>query len=494
MAKPIQLVSQSTSSLKSKKSISHKISIEGTTSGLGKDTVILKLYPYYSYFRHDNDAIEFSCPITKNSFVFKTPEISKPFYVSLFLSSHSNTKNSMNLFLIQPGDSIHLFLTRDTIQFSGKGFEKFVCQYQIQRVPEISFTKSELFRFQGNMDGYKFNKYRELKSDSLYNIKEDILKTFKTKLDKQVYERLNVDYLAEELFVQYKSIELSFHIKADSVIRNDQIRFFKEYELKTIPGDKSLRMFVESRSYSDYLMMKALASIIIQKYQAGKDLYHYSWSELLEYFQGKYRGPLKDKLIAISAFTFYKSFNNKNESLMAQALHEVKVPYFKNILLKVKDLRTPGNSAFPFRLTDMNGNIIKLEDFKGKVLVIDFWFTGCSNCIALEKEMSLIRNKFKKDNQVIFLSVCLDKNRQTWIHSVKSGLYTGPRSINVYTNGNGFEDLFIKHYNIMGCPELIIVDPELKNFRTKPVRPQNETTVQEFINLINEAAANSVAG
>jgi thiol-disulfide isomerase/thioredoxin len=455
MAKPLQLSSQNKSSPKIKNRISHQIRIEGTTSDLGKDTMILKLYPYYSYFRRDNDALNFTCPIKDNNFCFTPPKINKPFYVSLFLTSQDNTKNSINLFLIEPGDSIHMFVTRDSIQFSGIGFQKFICQYQIQRLPEISFTKSELIRFAGNMDGYKFNKYRELKSDSLYSLKAHILKSFETKLDKQVYERLNVDYLAEELFVQYKSIELSFHIKADSVIRNEQIFFFKEYELKKIPGDKSLSMFVESRSYSDYLMMKALASIIVQKYQAGKDLYHYSWSELLNYFQGKYTGALKDKLIAISAFAFYKSFDNENEKLMSEALHEVKDPYFKKILLTVQDLRTPGNSAFPFRLTDTDGNIIKLEDFKGKVLVVDFWFTGCTNCIALEKRMNVIRNKFQKNKQVKFLSVCLDKNKQTWIRSVKSGLYTGPGSINVYSNGKGFEDLFIKHYNIMGCPELI---------------------------------------
>ena len=34
-----------------------------------------------------------------------------------------------------------------------------------------------------------------------------------------------------------------------------------------------------------------------------------------------------------------------------------------------------------FELHDLNGNLIKSADFKGKVLVLDFWTTWCGACV-----------------------------------------------------------------------------------------------------------------
>ena len=41
-----------------------------------------------------------------------------------------------------------------------------------------------------------------------------------------------------------------------------------------------------------------------------------------------------------------------------------------------------GKKVPEFKFTDLNGNEISTENTKGKVVVLNFWFTGCKPCIT----------------------------------------------------------------------------------------------------------------
>lgn len=59
---------------------------------------------------------------------------------------------------------------------------------------------------------------------------------------------------------------------------------------------------------------------------------------------------------------------------------------------------------FPeFSLKSLEGEVVNLSDFKGKAILINFWFTGCGPCI---KEMPALNNiKKKYGDQLVFLSI-----------------------------------------------------------------------------------------
>jgi peroxiredoxin len=64
-----------------------------------------------------------------------------------------------------------------------------------------------------------------------------------------------------------------------------------------------------------------------------------------------------------------------------------------------------GKAAQDFALPDLQGNQVSLSQFKGKVVVLDFWATWCPPCRKEMPELQTLFEKYKdKDVQVIAVS------------------------------------------------------------------------------------------
>ena len=70
------------------------------------------------------------------------------------------------------------------------------------------------------------------------------------------------------------------------------------------------------------------------------------------------------------------------------------------------------NKPFPkFNFKDINGKVYSNESLRGKVVVLNFWFTGCAPCIAELPDVNELRNKYKNEN-VVFLSLTFNNENQ----------------------------------------------------------------------------------
>jgi cytochrome c biogenesis protein CcmG/thiol:disulfide interchange protein DsbE len=66
-----------------------------------------------------------------------------------------------------------------------------------------------------------------------------------------------------------------------------------------------------------------------------------------------------------------------------------------------EDIKAPN-----FSLKSVDGKTIKLSDYKGKVVIIDFWATWCPPCRKGIPDLISIQNEFKSD--VVIIGISLD--------------------------------------------------------------------------------------
>ena len=62
------------------------------------------------------------------------------------------------------------------------------------------------------------------------------------------------------------------------------------------------------------------------------------------------------------------------------------------------------DADFSLRVKTLDGKLVNMEDYRGKVIFLNFWATWCMPCVAELPSINKLYNQFKDDN-IIFLLV-----------------------------------------------------------------------------------------
>lgn len=172
---------------------------------------------------------------------------------------------------------------------------------------------------------------------------------------------------------------------------------------------------------------------------------------------------------------YYKLLDtNLQSSKKGQILYEQK---------NVQKLKV-GDIIQNFTAKDFNDKEISLFDFKGKILLLDFWASWCVPCHEQnQKEFSQLHKKYGKDHLVI-ISYSLDKfkDKEKW---KQASLNDGITWVNI-SNLKGFNDPISKQYNISIIPNSFLIDQNgviIKSFLG--YNDGNQLIEKEILKLIN---------
>lgn len=435
------------------------------------------------------------------SFRFKIKSVEHPMYISLFKDATGDANRPVYLvdvYLAEPGDSVfihidfstrglHNKISRETfyelnprITFEGRGSAKYRCRRALDLLLWPLFEKKVM-----PAKNYDFRIY----ADSLLACGNEVLESYKKHMSVEAFHILRIDFVS---IVELKKIEWIGHEWRRK--QNNHI-YSSQDVLACIEGvQKSLKRFPEfakqrSWRYPQFVNESlALAFLKGDVRRTADEKASYLYGQIKNYFVG----DLRDKLLTYLLINLMDGRQEINRTLYDDAIKTINHEHYKMTLASFAESKLSGTNAYDFSLPDAKGNIIRLRDFHGKVVVIDFWFTGCSSCsIFYTSTFSKVKQIFRNDPKVAFISISIDADKQKWIEATFSGKYTSKDACNLYTGGEGEKHIVIQKYNVSYYPRLIIVDKYGKIFcnNSQELKKGGVEKIVETINgALNEGA------
>jgi thiol-disulfide isomerase/thioredoxin len=119
----------------------------------------------------------------------------------------------------------------------------------------------------------------------------------------------------------------------------------------------------------------------------------------------------------------------------------------------------PGGATIgkPLKLkyTGIHGKEVSIEDFKGKVVLIDFWATWCGPCVAEVPNVVAAYEKYH-DKGFAIMGISLDSDKEALLKFTKEHKMTWAQCF----DGEGFDGKFPKRFGVGTIPCMWLVDKE----------------------------------
>ncbi len=133
-------------------------------------------------------------------------------------------------------------------------------------------------------------------------------------------------------------------------------------------------------------------------------------------------------------------------SVYVQALEEI---------YQLKAKLSPGQPAPEIVLPDEKGNVHKLADYRGKLVLIDFWASWCRPCREQNRYLkSLYEEQAGKD--FVFISISLDENREDWLRAFQQDELDWPQLSSL----KGWNTQAAMDYGVKAIPQNFLIDFE----------------------------------
>jgi peroxiredoxin len=114
-----------------------------------------------------------------------------------------------------------------------------------------------------------------------------------------------------------------------------------------------------------------------------------------------------------------------------------------------------GAPAPDFDARDLHGKPLRLADYRGRVVLLSFWFTGCGPCIGMVPKEQELTEKYR-DKQFALIGVCRDSD------AAISKKTAGEHGMNWPSIHDGSPGRVTDDYNVLSWPSFYVIDADGK--------------------------------
>ena len=174
---------------------------------------------------------------------------------------------------------------------------------------------------------------------------------------------------------------------------------------------------------------------------------------------------LNNKDVLMSAFlvTFFEQ-DFENHAALYTAVRDALITdypndtFVKHLSDRLRGVLLPGMEAPDISMKDPDGNIRRLSDLRGKVVLLDFWASWCGPCRQENPNVVRLYKKYHDKGLEIY-SVSLDKEKAKWLKAIKDDGLEWPNHV---SDLNGWTSSGGKTYGIMSVPNTTLIDRDGK--------------------------------
>lgn len=313
-------------------------------------------------------------------------------------------------------------LSTKYIRFNGarkSGYEQALHNFVAEEIKFI--TNSKLTEYAKSTLEYNLITY---KSDNLKNTE-----AFYQIVKKEILPEIN--------------LENKEYVKRVGSLYESKANFFNLRESKTPPQPNPTLYFLDEANF----ITKPILKQFIELHLINEILY------------GSYGNINPD--FALIEKTIINIINNSEKPIISDMAN--------SLLTKIKTLKR-GNTIKDLSLPIYNKQKIQLRSLTGKVVVLDFWYTGCKPCIEAIPEIKALIAEHEKD--LVFISIDPVDTEERFLKMVQK------KDMNWTHILTTKDDPISEYFNVGGYPTYIVIDKE-GNF-------YGDYTSKNFIEAVKE--------
>jgi cytochrome oxidase Cu insertion factor (SCO1/SenC/PrrC family) len=459
------------------------VSITGTISGKnreGKDSVQVYLNENYSLF----GTVNFAVPIRKDGrFVINLKPIDHPANIRIGIKNYPQILVNR---VIEPGDTTNLEINVTTdipaIKYTGNNVAKYNCldDLELERekfIKKLNFSQKD-FRSETDQQVSYAARHR-LNLSGYFDILK-ILDVYKGKVSPSMSKYIAGTY--EYLILGQWDLQIRFDF-GKSKKELDRRKIGQIYNHFKFPDYNIDPLIASSNPYFiKYQLGKSRTKLFIEHQGAG-----FTYREFYQSLKNDFHDTVRERILAQFLYDPASSQDVLNFNMIdyEYCLNDA-YSLIKDSLLKAKVANKfntkKGAPAFNFTMPDTTGTAITLANFKGKVILLDFWFTGCTGCAAFSRMFhNKVYPKIQDKPKFEVVSVNIDENRKSWLKGIYSGKYTQKHHVNLTTGG--LDHPLLKYYNVVAFPYVLLIDGSGKIY----AKIDQSLDSEQILNLIHSA-------